>query len=453
MVLLQHSKEYAYTRMSTPQLPQRTSVFDRLPNTILIIHAFFGGDKYKGISMAGSITSDRSGPMSKAYNIEDLRIMAKRRLPKVIFDYLDGGADDEVTLRNNREAFSEYSLNSKMLVDVSDVSTVTTVLGEQISSPLILSSTGANRMFHTDGELAAAHAASDAGTVFATASTAMTSLEDVAAAGTGPKWFQLYPWKDRGVMLEHMQRCKEAGYSAMMLTIDCATSGNRERDFYNGFGFPMKMTPRRILDGILHPAWTWSYLTSKPMSFPNIESLFRDTDDTSSIVQWFGEQLDCSFNWRDAEEIRSKWEGPFIIKGLTTADDARNAADIGASAVVVSNHGGRQLDQAPSPLEVLPEVVEAVGDKLEVFADSGFRRGTDVIKALAMGAHAVLIGRPYLYGLSAGGRAGVARALELLQTEIIRDMKLMGLCNVTEITPDCLRKRTEQRTASPSLIL
>lgn len=391
--------------------------------------------------MAGSTASTSSGPMAKAYNIEDLRTMARRRLPKVIFDYLDGGADDEVTLRNNREAFSEYSLNSKMLVDVSDVSTATTVLGEQISSPLILSSTGANRMFHTDGELAAARAASDAGTVFATASTAMTSLEDVAAMGTGPKWFQLYPWKNRGVMHEHMQRSADAGYSAMMLTIDCATSGNRERDFYNGFGFPMKMTPRRILDGMLHPAWAWSYLTSKPMSFPNIESLFGDGDDTSSIVQWFGEQLDCSFDWRDAEEIRSKWDGPFIIKGLTSADDARIAADIGASAVVVSNHGGRQLDQAPSSLEVLPEIVAAVGDRLEVFVDSGFRRGTDVIKALALGARAVLIGRPYLYGLSAGGQAGVARALELLQAEIIRDMKLMGLCKLTEITPECLRNR------------
>ncbi len=391
--------------------------------------------------MAGSTASTSSGPMAKAYNIEDLRTMARKRLPKVIFDYLDGGADDEVTLRNNREAFLEYSLNSKMLVDVSDVSTATTVLGEQISSPLILSSTGANRMFHTDGELAAARAASDAGTVFATAGTAMTSLEDVAATGTGPKWFQLYPWKNRGVMHEHMQRSADAGYSAMMLTIDCATSGNRERDFYNGFGFPMKMTPRRILDGMLHPAWAWSYLTSIPVSFPNIESLFGDGDDTSSIVQLFGEQLDCSFDWRDAEEIRSNWDGADIVKGLTSADDARIAADIGASAVVVSNHGGRQLDQAPSSLEVLPEIVAAVGDELEVFVDSGFRRGTDVIKALALGARAVLIGRPYLYGLSAGGQAGVARALELLQAEIIRDMKLMGLRKVSEITPDCLRRR------------
>ncbi len=383
--------------------------------------------------------ANSSGPMEKAYNIDDLRIMARKRLPKVIFDYLDGGADDEVTLQRNRTAFSGYSLNSKMLVDVSEVSTATTVLGEQISSPLILSSTGANRMFHTDGELAAASAASNAGTIFATASTAMTSLEDVAAAGNGPKWFQLYPWKDRGVMREHMQRSATAGYCAMMLTIDCATAGNRERDFYNGFGFPMKMTPRRVLDGVLHPAWAWDYLTTKPMSFPNIESLFSDGDDTSSIVQWFGTQLDCSFSWKDAEEIRAGWDGPFIIKGLTSAADAKKAADIGASAVVVSNHGGRQLDHAPSSLEVLPEVVEAVGDQLEVFADSGFRRGTDVIKALALGARAVLIGRPYLYGLAAGGQPGVARALQILETELIRDMKLMGVTRIEEITADCLR--------------
>lgn len=392
--------------------------------------------------MAGSTSIPGAGAMANAYNIEDLRLMARRRLPKVIFDYLDGGSDDEVTLRKNREAFSDYSLKSNMLVDVSNASAKTTVLGQEISSPLILSSTGANRLFHTDGELAAARAAAEAGTVFATASTAMTSLEDVAAAGIGPKWFQLYPWKDREVMREHMQRCSDAGYSAMMLTVDCATSGNRERDFYNGFGFPMKMTPRRILDGLLHPAWTWSYLTSPPMSFPNIESLFAEGGDTSSIVQWFGEQLDCSFDWKDAEEIRALWDGPFIVKGLTTAADARKAVEIGASAVVVSNHGGRQLDQAPSSMEVLPEVVENVGDKLEVLVDSGFRRGTDVIKALALGARAVLIGRPYLYGLSAGGQAGVARALELLHAEILRDMKLMGIRNVSEITPDCLSQRS-----------
>ena len=385
-------------------------------------------------------SASSSGPMEKAYNIDDLRVMARKRLPKVIFDYLDGGADDEVTLERNRSAFLDYSLNSKMLVDVTEVSTATTVLGERISSPLILSSTGANRMFHTDGELAAANAASIAGTIFATASTAMTSLEDVAGAGNGPKWFQLYPWKDRGVMRDHMQRSANAGYRAMMLTIDCATAGNRERDFYNGFGFPMKMTPRRILDGVLHPAWAWDYLMTKPMSFPNIESLFSDGDDTSSIVQWFGTQLDCSFSWEDAEEIRAGWDGPFIIKGLTSAADARKAVDIGASAVVVSNHGGRQLDHAPSSLEVLPEVVEAVGDQLEIFADSGFRRGTDVIKALALGARAVLIGRPYLYGLAADGQPGVARALQILETELIRDMKLMGVTRIEEITADCLRR-------------
>jgi L-lactate dehydrogenase (cytochrome) len=379
-------------------------------------------------------------PMAKAHNIDDLRKLAKKRLPKVIFDYLDGGADDEVTLRRNHEAFSSYSLNSKMLVDVSEVSTMTTILGEQIFFPIVLSSTGANRMFHTDGELAAARAASDAGTIFATASTAMTSLEDVATSGSGSKWFQLYPLKDRSVMREQMQRSASAGYSAIMLTIDCATAGNRERDFYNGFGFPIRMTPRRILDGMLHPAWTWDYLTTKPLSFPNIESLFSKNEDTSSIVQWFGDQLDCSFGWQDAEEILAGWDGPFIIKGVTNATDARKAVDIGASAIVVSNHGGRQLDHAPSTLEVLPEVVEAVADQLEVFADSGFRRGTDVIKALALGARAVLIGRPYLYGLAAGGQSGVARALQILESELNRDMKLMGLTSIDAITPECLRK-------------
>ncbi|MFK7888512.1 MAG: alpha-hydroxy acid oxidase [Gammaproteobacteria bacterium] len=392
--------------------------------------------------MAGAAALAGSGPTAKAYNIEDLRRMAKRRLPKVIFDYLDGGADDEVTLRNNRSVFSNYDLIARALVDVSGLSTNTTVLGEELSMPVILSSTGANRLFHTDGEMAAARAASAAGTIFATASSAMTSLEDVAAAAPGPNWFQLYVWKDRGVLHEHMRRCKEAGYKTLILTVDCQTSGNRERDFYNHFSFPLRMTPRTILHGLLHPTWSWSYLTSPTFSFPNIEgSVITADSDMSSVVQWFGQQLDCSFTWDDAAKLIESWDGDMIIKGLTSSEDARIAADIGASAVVVSNHGGRQLDHAVSPLEILPEIVDAVGDRLEVLVDSGFRRGTDVIKALALGARAVLIGRPYLYGLAAGGEAGVARALELLQGEIARDMALMGLNSISDISTQCLRKR------------
>ena len=393
--------------------------------------------------MAGASALVGTGPTAKAYNIDDLRKMAKRRLPKVIFDYMDGGADDEATLKGNRSAFDQYSLIGRMLVDVSDLSTGTTVLGDELSSPVILSSTGANRLFHKDGELAAARAAAAAGTVFATASSAMTSLEDVAAAADGPNWFQLYVWRDRGVLHEHMRRCKEAGYRTLILTVDCQTAGNRERDFYNGFSFPLKMTPRRMLDGILHPSWTWDYLTSPSYSFPNIEgSVIGEDEDMSEVIQWFGQQLDDSFTWDDAEKLIASWDGHMIIKGLASAEDAKIAADIGASAVVVSNHGGRQLDQAPSPVDVLPEVVDAVGDRLEVLVDSGFRRGTDVIKALALGARAVLVGRPYLYGLGAGGEAGVARAIELLQAEIARSMALMGLKSIDDITPACLRKRS-----------
>jgi L-lactate dehydrogenase (cytochrome) len=391
--------------------------------------------------MAGAAALAGTGRTAKAYNIEDLRKMAKRRLPKVIFDYLDGGADDEATLNSNRTAFEKYSLIARTLVDVSGLSTATTVLGDDISLPIILSSTGANRLFHTDGELAAARAAAAAGTVFATASSAMTSLEDVASTADGPNWFQLYVWKDRGVLHEHMRRSKEAGYRTLILTVDCQTAGNRERDFYNGFSFPLKMTPRRMLDGILHPAWTWSYLTSPKYSFPNIEgSVIGEDEDMSEVVQWFGQQLDCSFTWDDAEKLIASWDGNMIIKGLASAEDAKIAADIGAAAVVVSNHGGRQLDQAPSPIDVLPSVVDAVGDRVEVLVDSGFRRGTDVIKALALGARAVLVGRPYLYGLAAGGEAGVARSIELLRAEIERNMALMGLRSIDDITPACLHE-------------
>lgn len=391
--------------------------------------------------MAGASALAGSGRTAKAYNIEDLRKMAKRRLPKVIFDYMDGGADDEATLRNNRTAFDKYSLVGRMLVDVSGLSTATTVLGDEMSLPVILSSTGANRLFHTDGELAAARAAAKAGTVFATASSAMTSLEDVAKATDGPNWFQLYVWRDRGVLHEHMRRCKESGYRTLILTVDCQTAGNRERDFYNGFSFPLKMTPRRMLDGILHPSWTWDYLFSPKYSFPNIEgSVIGEDEDMSEVIQWFGQQLDDSFTWDDAERLIAGWDGQMIIKGLSCAEDAKIAAEIGAAGVVVSNHGGRQLDQAPTPIDVLPDIVDAVGDRVEVLVDSGFRRGTDIIKALALGARAVLIGRPYLYGLAAGGEAGVARAIELLRAELERNMALMGLKSIADITPDCLHE-------------
>ncbi len=378
--------------------------------------------------------------VAQAHNIADLRSLARSRMPKVIFDYLDGGADDEVTLERNRTAFDSYAINGHMLIDVADVSTETEILGQKIGSPIILSSTGANRMFHTDGELAAARAASNAGTIFATASTATTSLEDVAAASSGQKWFQLYPWKDRQVMKDHMKRCAQAGYSTMVLTVDCATAGNRERDFYNGFSFPMKLSPRRILDGLLHPAWSWDYLTSETLSFPNVSDLFEAAGDVSSIVQWFGDQLDSSFTWRDAAEIRSAWDGPFVVKGITCVSDAEQAIEIGASAIVVSNHGGRQLDHAPSTLGVLPEIATAVGHRAEILLDSGIRRGTDIIKALALGAKAVLIGRPYLYGLGAGGQAGVERSIEILTSELVRDMKLMGVTNVAGIGQERVRK-------------
>ena len=383
-----------------------------------------------------------SGRLSRAQNMDDLRTLAKRRLPKFIFDYLDGGADDETTLRRNREIFDRWSLIQRVLVDVSEIDTSTTVLGQKISLPFILSPTGANRLFHTDGELAVARAAAKAGTVSCLSSFGMYSLEEVAESADGSKWFQLYVFKDQDMTAELLERCKASAYEAMILTVDCATHGNRERDLRNGFSVPPKLSPRVLADLMMHPFWSLSYLTHPKYRFASVEHRMKgDASDFASAAVWAAEQLDVSFDWKQAEELVRQWDGPFVIKGLTSVEDAIRAADIGASAISVSSHGGRQLDGAPSPMEVLEEIVQAVGDRVEILVDSGFRRGTDIIKALALGAKACLLGRTYLYGLSAGGEVGVTRSIDILRSELERDMMLMGLPSIADISPACIRRR------------
>ena len=384
-----------------------------------------------------------SGPLNRVFSIDDMRGRARRRLPGFIFDYLDGGADDEYTRGQNAKSFAALSLIQRVLVDVAQVDTGTTLLGMPTSAPFILSSTGASRFYHSQGELAAARAAAQAGVIYGTTSSAMFSLEEVAGVGEGPRFFQVYVFKDRSITGEYVQRCREAGYGAMFLTVDCATAGNRERDLRNRLSIPPKATPGIIWQLLKRPAWTLDYLTSRGWRFPNVEGYVDDStrDDFGSVAEWFAEQLDKSYTWDDAAALCEAWGGPFVIKGITSVDDARLAAEIGATGIVVSNHGGRQLDHAPVTLEVLPEIVDAVGDRLEVLADSGFRRGTDIIKALALGAKGVLIGKAYLYGLGAGGEAGVGRVIEILTSELKRDMTLMGLTAIDEITSDCVRWR------------
>ena len=384
-----------------------------------------------------------SRTLRRAFSIDDVRELARRRLPGFIFDYLDGGADDEYTRGRNAQSFAALSLLQRVLVDVARVDTSTTLLGMPTSVPFILSSTGASRFYHPRGELAAARAAAAAKVIYGATSSAMYSLEDVAGVGEGPRFFQVYVFKDRSITGEYIRRCRAAGYGAMFLTVDCATAGNRERDLRNRLSIPPKATPRILWQLLKRPSWTLDYLRNPGWRFPNVEGYVDEStkDDFGSVAEWFAGQLDKSFTWDDAEQLIREWDGQFVIKGITSVADARRAAEIGATGIVVSNHGGRQLDHAPTTLEVLPEIVDAVGDAIEVLVDSGFRRGTDIIKALALGARGVLVGKAYLYGLGAGGEAGVSRVIEILKNELERNMTLMGLRTIGDITSGCIRWR------------
>ncbi len=393
--------------------------------------------------MAGSSTGAQ-GALARAFNIQDLRKLSRRRMPKFIFDYLDGGADDEYTRGENSPAFDQLSLIQRVLRDVDTVDTSTTILGTPTSVPFVLSSTGATRFFHNDGELAVARAAGRDNVIYGASTSAMFSLQDIATASTGPKWFQVYVFKERSLASEYVKLCKQYDYKAMLLTVDCATAGNRERDLRNEISIPPKPTLRILSQLAMSPAWSLDYLRSKAWSFPNFEGFVDESTkaDFGSVAEWFAEQLDRSFTWDDAAALCAEWGGPFVIKGITSPKDALRAAEIGASGIVVSNHGGRQLDHAPPSLEVLPEILDAVGDRVEVLVDSGFSRGTQIIKALALGAKGVLVGKGYLYGLGAGGEAGVSRAIEILKGELERNMTLMGLRSIDEITSECIRWRS-----------
>jgi L-lactate dehydrogenase (cytochrome) len=381
--------------------------------------------------------------LARAISTDDIRQLARRRLPKFIYDYLDGGADDEFTRSQNSKSFAALSLIQRVLVDVETVDTSTTILGMKTAVPFILSSTGASRFYHSDGELAVARAAAKANVIYGTTSSAMVSMEDVAAVADGPRFFQVYVFKDRSVTKEYVTRCRASGYNAMFLTVDCATAGNRERDIRNELSVPPKVTPKILWQLLNAPSWTFDYLANPGWRFPNIEAYLDEStkDNFNSAAEWFADQLDRTFSWDDAAQLCRDWNGQFVIKGITSVADARNAVEIGATGIVVSNHGGRQLDHAPATLEVLPEIVAAVGDRAEVLVDSGYRRGTDIVKALALGAKGVLLGKAYLYGLGAGGEAGVSRVIEILRSELERNMMLMGLQKIGDINSDCVRWR------------
>ncbi|MES2986331.1 MAG: alpha-hydroxy acid oxidase [Pseudomonadota bacterium] len=370
--------------------------------------------------------------LRNCHNISDLRAMARRRLPGPVFHYLDGAAEDEITARRNTGAFDELRLVPHCLVDVSAINTMTRVLGRDIAWPLLCSPTGASRLFHPDGELAVARAAA-AEETFYTLSTASTySLEDVAAATNGPKMFQVYVNKDRGETRALIERCKHAGYDALCLAVDVPVVGKRERDLRTGFTIPPRLTPASFMSFAAHPAWLWGQMRKGPLTYASYEAR-RDEASFVKRSRRLSAGLDPSVSWKDLGAFIDQWGGPFALKGILSVADAKRAVDAGVSAIIVSNHGGRQLDGAAAPIEMLPHIADAVGGHVEIILEGGVRRGVHVLKALALGATACAIGRPYLYGLGAGGQAGVARALEILRAEFSVAMKLAGCADLQAI--------------------
>lgn len=377
------------------------------------------------------------GAIRPAASVHELRTAARRSIPRPVFDFIDGGAEDERTLRANATDFGRLTFRPRPLTDVSARSQRTTVLGLDLPSPVLLSPCGLARLAHTGGEVSAARAAAAFGTVFTLSTAASCSVEEVAAACSGPKWFQLYVWQDRDATLALVDRARDAGYQALCFTIDVPLSGQRERDIRHGMTIPPKPAPRSLVHYARHPQWVRGALLGNPITFRNFVG--REGGDSAVALGTFvNSQLNPSMSWDDLVWLREIWSGPLVVKGVMRGEDARRAVDLGADAVIVSNHGGRQLDGLPSTISVLPEIVAAVGADAEVYLDGGVRRGSDVVKALALGARACMVGRPWLYGLAADGEAGVTRVLELLSSEIDRVQALLGVTSLSELSPDLL---------------
>lgn len=380
--------------------------------------------------------------LSKAANADDLRRMAKRRLPGGVFDYIDGGAEDEVTLRANSEAFRRLEWVPRVLRDVGTIDTSSRLLGRALDFPLVLAPTGFTRIAHSQGELAVARAAERANVPYSLSTMGTRSIEEVAAVSSGSNWFQVYVWRDRALVADMLARAQASGYDAIIITVDLAVLGRRERDVRRGFTLPPKIGPRTLLDGAVHPAWTWDFVNADPITFANVAGLTDDDGSTAvSLAGHVMTQFDQGLNWDDIEWFRDQWDGPIIIKGIQSVADAELAVEHGIEAIAISNHGGRQLDQAPIPLELLEPVVDAVGGRTEIICDGGIRRGSDIVKALCLGANACMAGRVYLYGLGAAGEAGVDHVLELLRADVHRAMALVGASSVDELGPELVRWR------------
>ena len=379
--------------------------------------------------------------VADCHNFHDFRELAKRRLPGPIFNYIDGGADDEVTYRRNAASFEYCDLVPDVLRGVATVDLSVTVMGQKLAVPFYCSPTALQRLFHHQGERAVAAAASKCGTMFGVSSLGTVSLEELRKVHPTPQMYQFYFHRDRGLNRAMLQRAKEAGVEVMMLTVDSITGGNRERDLRTGFAIPFRLTLGGMLQFALKPMWGLNYVTHERFSLPQLDQHVDMGGDTMSIGRYFTEMLDPSMTWSDVAEMVRDWNGQFCLKGVMSAGDAKRAAEIGCTGIVLSNHGGRQLDGSRSAFDQLAEIVDAVGDRLDVMMDGGIQRGTHVLKALSLGAKAVGVGRFYLFPLAAAGQAGVERALGLMRAEIERGMKLMGRASISELSRDNLRFR------------
>ena len=380
--------------------------------------------------------------INECQNLMDFRALAKKRLPSPLFHYIDGAADDEWTIRNNTDAFSKYELRPFYLKDVSDIDMTTEVLGSKLSMPLFLSPTGMNRLFHHKKELAVARSAERAGTMYSLSTIGTTSIEDISDTVSSPKMFQVYILKDRQLTKEFVERCKKAKFSAICLTVDTPLAGNRERDARTGMQMPPKLTFSSLFSFATHFHWTFNYLLDSNFDLANVAHRVDALGGGAmGLIEYINSQFDRTVTWDDAAWLAEQWDGPFCIKGLQTAEDAKRAKEIGASAIMISNHGGRQLDTVPAPVDSVQPMREAVGDDVELIVDGGIRRGTHVLKALALGANACSFGRPYLFALAGGGERGVDRAIQIIRTEIERDMALLGCNSVAEISSSNVQRK------------
>ncbi|MBR0876121.1 L-lactate dehydrogenase (cytochrome) [Bradyrhizobium japonicum] len=379
--------------------------------------------------------------LTQCHNFHDFRRLARRRLPGPIFDYIDGAADDETTHRRNSASFEHCDLLPNVLRGVQDVDLSVTIMGQKLALPFYCSPTALQRLFHHEGERAVAAAAASYGTMFGVSSLGTVSLEELRKAHDTPQVYQFYFHRDRGLNRAMMQRAKDAGVEVMMLTVDSITGGNRERDLRTGFSIPFRLTPAGMLQFAIKPMWGIQYVSHEKFRLPQLEEHVDMSGGAMSIGRYFTEMLDPAMNWDDVAEMVRTWNGPFCLKGIMSVEDARRAVDIGCAGIVLSNHGGRQLDGSRSAFDQLAEIVDAVGDRIDVMMDGGIQRGTHILKALSLGAKAVGLGRYYLYPLAAAGRPGVERALGLLRAELVRDLKLMGCTSISQLSRANLRFR------------